>query len=778
MKTNTGISFGLALMVAIGVLATALALGLFSPNGVGAQVSVEDAAGTATGVTSSPSTPGATATFTVRFKHNVQLDNGGTITVTFDKGISVPNTIDKNTILITTGQTTGGSSNPVIDPAISTNSAGNTEVVLTIGDTQPATNTTDPMIPQVNGITGSSTPHKISFSPLAGIKNPITKSSGNSNDIGQAWVSVRTSEENEVAGAGSQANGPDTVSPNLNVLAIAATLSRSPSSGTFGTSVTITGKGFTSGLSATIWLEVDNDGVLDPGEAIIASSVPISGGEFSTTVTTDSRWIISTDKAPNIGAHDGTGATATTGTASGNFTTVGKVTTNKTSVTRGESITVSLFQFRASSVVKMVTFGGVPAILPILPGAVTATSSGFLSLSLIVPTEAPLGTHRIAVYADLESPVFSRNTTVDIVGAPLTLTPSSAVPDQKITISGTGFTTGGTATVTANTISTGAQTDGDSHAEIAIDNSGNLVTTYEVPSTSTLTTAGSYTILVKDSKGRTGTATLTVPSRTLALDPGSSRRGSTVTFSGSGYPASATVSVAYGDSTVATVNATSVGDVSGTFTVPTWASIPSTNAVVATSTTEGKASAPKTVTHQVPGASIAVDPGSGISGSMATITGTGFPGFTSMSVLTLGGVSALPVPNPSSDGDGNFSATFLIPQLSVGSKALIGTIGSDTSGVTANTSFTLLATAVTPTVTTQDTTVVFADDIASDNLVRVWLFSNTTKEWTFFDPRPAFEAANSLTSSSSGDIVWVNFLADSTFQGTAYTAGWNQISLD
>jgi len=120
----------------------------------------------------------------------------------------------------------------------------------------------------------------------------------------------------------------------------------------------------------------------------------------------------------------------------------------------------------------------------------------------------------------------------------------------------------------------------------------------------------------------------------------------------------------------------------------------------------------------------------------------------------------------------------LIPQLSVGSKALIGTIGSGTSGVTANTSFTLLATAVTPTVTTQDTTVVFADEIASDNLVRVWLFSNTTKEWTFFDPRPAFAAANSLTSSSSGDIVWVNITADTTFQGTDLTAGWSVISLD
>jgi len=762
-------------MVAIGVLATALALGLFSPNRVGAEVSVEDAAGTATGVTASPATPGATATYTILFKHEVQLNNGGTITVVFDKGISVPTTIDKNTILITTGQTTGGSSNPVIDPAVSTNALGNTEVVLTIGDTEPADATADPMRPQAGFLTGTDTPHKISFSPLAGIKNPTSSSAGNANDVGQAWVSVLNSNEASVA---DQVNSPDTTGTFTNVLAIGSTVTRSPTSGTFGTTVTIAGKGFTSGLSATIWLEVagtGTTGVLDGVEQIIASGVPISVGEFSTTVVTDARWIIGTNKSPNVGAYDGTGATATTGIASGTFTTLGKVTTNKTSVTRGESITVSLFQFTAASVISTVTFGGVPATLP---SGRTASSSGYLALSLTVPTSAPLGTQRIAVNSPDENAVFTRNTTIDIVGAPLTLTPSTAVPDQKITISGSGFTVGGSATVAEDAISTGAQTDGDAHAEVTIDNSGNLVTTYEVPSTSTLTTAGSYTVLVVDSSGRTGSATLTIPSRTLALDPESSRRGSSVSFSGAGYPASATVSIAYAGTTVATVNATSVGDVSGSFTVPTSAAIPSTNAVLASSTTEGSASATKSVNHKVPGASISVDPSSGTSGSTAIITGTGFPGYTSMSVLTLGGVSALPVPNPSSDGDGNFTATFLIPQLSVGSKALIGTIGSGTSGVTANTSFTLLATAVTPTVTTQDTTVVFADEIASDNLVRVWLFSNTTKEWTFFDPRPAFAAANDMTSSSSGDIVWVNLTADTTFQGTDLTAGWSVISLD
>ena len=145
-----------------------------------------------------------------------------------------------------------------------------------------------------------------------------------------------------------------------------------------------------------------------------------------------------------------------------------------------------------------------------------------------------------------------------------------------------------------------------------------------------------------------------------------------------------------------------------------------------------------------------------------------------MTGLTIGGVSAIPTPAPSTDIDGVFSATVLVPQLASGTQAILATIG----GISANTSVTVTTATAAPTVTTNATEDVFADEIASDNLVRVWRFDNATQSWAFFDPRPAFAAANTLVEASSGDIVWVNVTAQTTFQGQTLFPGWNLISLN
>ena len=74
---------------------------------------------------------------------------------------------------------------------------------------------------------------------------------------------------------------------------------------------------------------------------------------------------------------------------------------------------------------------------------------------------------------------------------------------------------------------------------------------------------------------------------------------------------------------------------------------------------------------------------------------------------------------------------------------------------------------------------IFADVIANDdNLVRVWRFSNADQTWEFYDPRTAFASANTLEKSGTGDIVWVNVIAEEAFQSTTLYPGWNLISLD
>ncbi len=82
------------------------------------------------------------------------------------------------------------------------------------------------------------------------------------------------------------------------------------------------------------------------------------------------------------------------------------------------------------------------------------------------------------------------------------------------------------------------------------------------------------------------------------------------------------------------------------------------------------------------------------------------------------------------------------------------------------------------TATARATGTVFADVVANNgNLVRVWRYSNATQSWAFFDPRPAFSAANTLKETATNNIVWVNVKVQQTFQGQTLFPGWNLISL-
>ena len=71
----------------------------------------------------------------------------------------------------------------------------------------------------------------------------------------------------------------------------------------------------------------------------------------------------------------------------------------------------------------------------------------------------------------------------------------------------------------------------------------------------------------------------------------------------------------------------------------------------------------------------------------------------------------------------------------------------------------------------------FADLIAGNNLVVVWHFDNTTKEWAFYDPRPEVAEVCDLEEVTNGFNVWIQVRADQEFQGQTLTAGWNSITL-
>ena len=60
---------------------------------------------------------------------------------------------------------------------------------------------------------------------------------------------------------------------------------------------------------------------------------------------------------------------------------------------------------------------------------------------------------------------------------------------------------------------------------------------------------------------------------------------------------------------------------------------------------------------------------------------------------------------------------------------------------------------------------------------RVWRFENESQTWAFYDPRPAFAAANTIRSAYRNDIIWVNINQVGTVRGSTLVPGWNLIIL-
>jgi hypothetical protein len=159
-----------------------------------------------------------------------------------------------------------------------------------------------------------------------------------------------------------------------------------------------------------------------------------------------------------------------------------------------------------------------------------------------------------------------------------------------------------------------------------------------------------------------------------------------------------------------------------------------------------------------------------------TVEGTGFDSLVNATILTIGtNTSVMPSPAPRSARNGDITATFLVPLFNPGTYVIVFETGANFS---ATTTITIVSSGAPGPSTADDTQDVFADVISNeDNLVRVWRFTNSDGSWAFYDPRTAFELANTLLKTGAGDIVWVNVVSEQEFQDRTLFSGWNLILL-
>lgn len=381
----------------------------------------------------------------------------------------------------------------------------------------------------------------------------------------------------------------------------------------------------------------------------------------------------------------------------------------------------------------------------------------------------------------------------------LAVSPNIAVPNQTVVLLGNGFTPattpGGSAGAGVHQITgLGASvvTVGDTlliwpniSYPINFDSLGNWATSITIPVTAQIVSGGSIEIKAVDDQGLTQSTQVTVGTPSITLDPAASSRSSEVTLIGDGFPASnpATtasvyVSISYAGSALKVVSPNISGEINTIIQVPSTAAVPSTNIVQATILGYSQSAI---AIHSVPGASLTVSPTSGRPGTIVTVIGENYPDKTVVSSIRAGNISVASSPAPVTDTTGKFVALFTLPLFVPG----VQTIAATAAGITAVTSFTVNDGPAIPQPTPIPTSSIGAAQALEtltkgDNLVRVWNFDNGTKRWTFFDPRPAFNNANTIKTMEAGKLYWlqVNHTQSAMISGslTLIYEGWNLIN--
>ncbi len=380
----------------------------------------------------------------------------------------------------------------------------------------------------------------------------------------------------------------------------------------------------------------------------------------------------------------------------------------------------------------------------------------------------------------------------------VSVSPKTALPNESVTLLGTGFT--------PSTIAGGAgafgshQITGNGNSVVVVggtplvspnavypinfDIEGNWTASIIIPITATVLAGGTVIITVRDDQGLFKTAQVFISRPRITLDPESSRINTELTVSGKDFPvsnpASATgnqVAISYAGTLVKLVPGDPSGDFTVTLPVPIGTATGSNN-VVRAQVVGFEQSA--TAIHEVLAPTIIVSPINGVPGTVVRITGAGFPPNVLVTNTRASNTNVTSSPPPATDDDGKFVTFFSMPVFSPGVQTITATGGD----VTAVAVFTVLeGEPVVQALPTPSSSSMPAEALNAltegENLVRAWTFDNSSKTWEFFDPRPAFAHANTIETMVPGRIYWLrlNRVQSAPLNGKVVllVVGWNLV---
>ena len=440
-------------------------------------------------------------------------------------------------------------------------------------------------------------------------------------------------------------------------LSIVPLLTIGPTSGPVGTSIAISGSGFSPNSAVTV---VWTDG-------LVCSKTTTAAGGFACT------YVIPPIAEPprDVIGYTFTAADASSHNATATFRVVAHLTESPTFGPPGTVVTLVGSGYAANTIVKANWSGlGSPVC------SAKSSSTGGVSCSFAVPA-VPAAAYTVQMSAGQTVPQLSFTVT-----PLLTVSPNRGPVGTSVTLQGAGFVSEGTVTVTLG---------GTTACSLPTLATGSFSCTFRVPAIP----YGIHSFQGADGVGDSASATFTVLPQ-LALSPMSGPVGTQVTFNGSGYPANAGVTVTWASGAICSATTTGTGSFSCAAAMP--AATVGPHAFTAKNDSSSSASANFTVT---PGFS--ATPSSGLVGTTVQFVGTGFAASVSVSVSWAGGT----VCTNTTTAVGGFGCTFTIPTTTPGSAYLFTATDADSNTAVATFTVTTTLTA-TPGHGIVGTSVVFA----------------------------------------------------------------------
>ena len=355
---------------------------------------------------------------------------------------------------------------------------------------------------------------EITFRESAGITNP-TAAGDYSISIDADRTKGRTAD-------------PDNAGEYLdrNNASVVRKVSVDPKKGSSGSEITVTGKGFGAG-TATVFLD-DGDGMFEDSDTILMRNVSIDKGSFEVTLTVGDSF----DAGNNtINAIDGAGNEADNANAA-TFTVTSNITASPSEAALSEEVTIKVDDWGKGQVTS-INFGGIEVTN--LTGNTTGTAAKG-QFKFTVPGTARIGVNKVTLKVGDES---EGSVNVTVKALPLDVSPSSVVPGQQVTITGSDFAeleTGETITITIGGKSARVPGDAD------VTSTGRVAVTTTVP----LDVGDGEAKVVLSAGSMKGEGMVTVAEPSITVSPETSAPGTVIGVAGSGFASSARIEVFYG----------------------------------------------------------------------------------------------------------------------------------------------------------------------------------------------------------------------------------------